>query len=132
MLGMASEFGQARAPDVAARLDDPLGTAHDFATAIGLWKRKPVIGVVHRYSSHAVMLRYWLASAGVDPDRDVILRVLPPSLTVDAIRAGDIAGFIHGDPWGTRAGDGGPAEGGALGERVVRGSAPRAVGDAWV
>ncbi|KEY99650.1 hypothetical protein AI27_02095, partial [Sphingomonas sp. BHC-A] len=43
MLVMASEFAQALAPDVAARLDDPLGTAHDFATAIGLWKRKPVI-----------------------------------------------------------------------------------------
>src|SRR3546814_210735 len=94
MLVMASEFAQALAPDVAARLDDPLGTAHDFATAIGLWKRKPVIGVVHRYSSHAVMLRYWLASAGVDPDRDVILRVLPPSLTVEAIRAGEIDGCI--------------------------------------
>ncbi len=30
-----------------------------------------MIGVVHRFSSHALMLRYWLGYAGVDPDRDV-------------------------------------------------------------
>src|SRR3546814_11753760 len=125
MLGMASEFGQARAPDVAARLDDPLGTAHDFATAIGLWKRKPVIGVVHRYSSHAVMLRYWLASAGVDPDRDIILRVLPPSLTVEAIRAGELAGSIPGEPRGSAAVEAGLAEVVALGGRVRRGGVDR-------
>lgn len=120
MLVMASEFAQALDPDVAARLDDPLGTAHDFATAIGLWRRKPVIGVVHRYSSHAIMLRYWLASAGVDPDRDVMLRVVPPSLTVEAMRAGEIDGFIAGEPWGSAAVDAGLAEAVAIGERIWR------------
>src|SRR5690606_5510090 len=39
MLVMASDFAKALEPDVAARLADPLGTAHDFAAAIGLWKR---------------------------------------------------------------------------------------------
>ncbi|WP_340264614.1 CmpA/NrtA family ABC transporter substrate-binding protein [Sphingobium mellinum] len=120
MLVMAKEFAQALAPDIAARLDDPLGTAHDFAAAIGLWKRKPVIGVVHRYSSHAIMLRYWLASAGVDPDRDVLLRVVPPSLTVEAMRVGEIDGFIAGEPWGSAAVDAGLAEAAAIGERIWR------------
>jgi NitT/TauT family transport system ATP-binding protein len=120
MLVMASAFAQALAPDIAARLDDPLGTAHDFAAAIGLWKRKPVIGIVHRFSSHSVMLRYWLASAGVDPDRDVVLRVLPPSLTVEAMRAGEIDGFIAGEPWGSAAVDAGLAEAVAIGERIWR------------
>ena len=120
MLVMAREFAQALDPDVAARLNDPLGTAHDFAAAIGLWKRKPVIGVVHRYSSHAIMLRYWLASAGVDPDRDVLLRVVPPSLTVEAMRAGEIDGFIAGEPWGSAAVDAGLAEAVAIGERIWR------------
>jgi two-component system, oxyanion-binding sensor len=118
MLVMAKEFAQALDPDVAARLDDPLGTAHDFAAAIGLWKRKPVIGIVHRFSSHAVMLRYWLASAGVDPDRDVLLRVVPPSLTVEAMRAGEIDGFIAGEPWGSAAVDADLAEAVAIGERI--------------
>lgn len=120
MLVMAREFAQALEPDVLARLNDPLGTAHDFAAAIGLWKRKPVIGVVHRFSSHAIMLRYWLASAGVDPDRDVLLRVVPPSLTVEAMRAGEIDGFIAGEPWGSAAVDAGLAEAVAIGERIWR------------
>lgn len=120
MLVMACDFVAALAPDPASRLSDPLGTAHDFAAAIGLWKRKPVIGVVHRFSSHAIMLRYWLASAGVDPDRDVVLRVLPPSLTVEAMHAGEIDGFIAGEPWGSAAVDAGLAEAVAIGERIWR------------
>lgn len=120
MLAMATEFAAALDPDPASRLADPLGTAHDFAAAIGLWRRKPVIGVVHRFSSHAIMVRYWLASAGVDPDRDVVLRVLPPSLTVEAMRAGEIDGFIAGEPWGSAAVDAGLAEAVAIGERIWR------------
>jgi len=115
---MAKDFAAALDPDPVSRLADPLGTAHDFAAAIGLWRRKPVIGVVHRFSSHALMLRYWLASAGVDPDRDVVLRVLPPSLTVEAIHAGEIDGFIAGEPWGSAAIDSGRAEAVAIGERI--------------
>jgi NitT/TauT family transport system ATP-binding protein len=120
MLVMATDFAKALEPDVASRLADPLGTAHDFATAIGLWRRKPVIGVVHRFSSHAIMLRYWLASAGIDPDRDVVLRVVPPSLTVEAMLAGEIDGFIAGEPWGSAAVEAGLAETVAIGERIWR------------
>ncbi len=118
MLVMARDFAAALDPDPMRRLADPLGTAHDFAAAIGLWRRKPVIGVVHRFSSHAIMLRYWLASAGVDPDRDVVLRVLPPSLTVEAMRAGETDGFIAGEPWGSAAVEAGLAETAAIGERI--------------
>jgi NitT/TauT family transport system ATP-binding protein len=118
MLVMATEFAAALDPDPLNRLSDPLGTAHDFAGAIGLWKRKPIIGVVHRFSSHAIMLRYWLASAGIDPDRDVTLRVLPPSLTVEAMHAGEIDGFIAGEPWGSAAVEAGLAEVVAIGERI--------------
>jgi len=118
MLVMARGFADAMDPDVARRLADPLGAAHDFAAAIGLWKRKPVIGIVHRYSSHAIMLRYWLASAGVNPDRDVDLRVLPPPLTVEQLRAGEVDGFIAGEPWGSAAVDAGLAEAVAIGERI--------------
>ncbi len=118
MLVMASGFAEAMDPDVTRRLADPLGAAHDFAGAIGLWKRKPVIGIVHRFSSHALMLRYWLASAGVDPDRDVELRVLPPSLTLEKLQAGEVDGFIAGEPWGSAAVDAGLAEAVAVGERI--------------
>ncbi|MCX8475912.1 MAG: CmpA/NrtA family ABC transporter substrate-binding protein [Sphingomonas sp.] len=114
-LVMATEFALALDPEPAKRVQDPEAAAHDFANAIGLYKRKPVIGVVHRFSSHALMLRYWLAYAGVDPERDVHLRVLPPSFMVEALRLGEIDGFIAGEPWNSVA----VAEG--LGEIVATG-----------
>jgi NitT/TauT family transport system ATP-binding protein len=118
LLVMAPAFAAALEPDAAARLNDPLATAHDFANAIGLHHRKPIIGVVHRFSSHALILRYWLASAGIDPDRDVVLRVLPPSLMVEAMRAGEIDGFTAGEPWGSAAIEVGLAEAVAASERL--------------
>jgi NitT/TauT family transport system ATP-binding protein len=118
LLVMAPEFAAALEPDTAIRLNDPLATAHDFAAAIGLHHRKPVIGVVHRFSSHALILRYFLASAGINPDRDVVLRVLPPSLMVEAMRAGEIDGFTAGEPWGSAAIEVGLAEAVAASERL--------------
>ncbi|MET0271240.1 MAG: CmpA/NrtA family ABC transporter substrate-binding protein [Sphingomonas sp.] len=102
-LTLAADFAAALDPEIGNRIADPVATAHDFAGAIGLHRRKPVIGIVHRFSSHALMLRYWLAFAGVDPDRDIALRVLPPSLMVEAMRAGEIDGFIAGEPWSSVA-----------------------------
>jgi nitrate/nitrite transport system substrate-binding protein len=45
-------------------------------------------GIVFPYSTHDLELRYWLASAGIDPDRDVSLRVVAPPLDGAAPRAG--------------------------------------------
>jgi len=115
-LTMARDFAAALDPDPAQRITDPVAAAHDFANAIGLWRRKPVIGVVHRFSCHALSLRYWLAYAGVDPDRDLAIRVLPPSLMAQALRSGEIDGFIVGEPWSSVA----VAEG--TGEIVVTGA----------
>ncbi len=120
MLVMAPSFAAALEPDAKVRLNDPLAAAHDFANAIGLHHRKPILGVVHRFSSHALVLRYWLAAAGIDPDRDLVLRVLPPSLMVEAMRVGEIDGFTAGEPWGSAAIDAGLAEAVATGERIWR------------
>ncbi len=117
-LSMAPDFAAALDPDPAKRIADPIGAAHDFAAAIGLHRRKPVIGIVHRFSSHALMLRYWLGFAGVDPDRDLVLRVLPPSLMAEAMRAGEIDGFIAGEPWSSVAVAEGLAEIVAVGSRI--------------
>jgi len=117
-LAMATDFAAALDPDPARRIADPIAAAHDFATAIGLHRRKPVIGIVHRYSSHALMLRYWLGYAGIDPDRDLALRVLPPSLMVEAMRGGEIDGFMAGEPWSSVAVQEGLAEIVAVGARI--------------
>lgn len=55
--------------------------------------------VVFPYSIHNYELRYWMAAAGIDPDRDVRLVVAPPPRMADALKAGDIDGFCVTAPW---------------------------------
>lgn len=50
-------------------------------------------------SSHHYLLRYWLAAAGIDPDRDLGLTVIPPPQMVASLRAGEISGYCVGEPW---------------------------------
>ncbi|MER3435637.1 MAG: bacitracin ABC transporter ATP-binding protein [Leptolyngbya sp. ERB_1_1] len=60
-------------------------------------------GVVHPSSMHNLLLRYWLASAGIDPDHQVHLQIIPPAQMVVDLKAGTIDGFCVGDPWNLRA-----------------------------
>lgn len=117
-LTLASDFAAALDPVPRNRIADPEAAAHDFAAAIGLHRRKPIIGIVHRFASHALMLRYWLASANIDPDRDMTLRVLPPSLMVEALRTGELDGFTVGEPWNSVAVDAGIGEIAATGANI--------------
>lgn len=77
------------------------------ASALGAWLRdqrvRPRIAVVHVFSTHNLLLRYWLASAGIDPDRDLEIVVIPPERVVAELAAGHIAGFCAGAPWGDLA-----------------------------
>jgi len=57
-------------------------------------------GIVHVYSTHNLLLRYWLATAGLEEGRDVRLTVVPPARAADALASGQIAGFCAGAPWG--------------------------------
>ena len=60
-------------------------------------------GVVHRYSSHSYMLRYWLAACGIRPDRDVEITTVPPPFCADALEAGEVDGICVGEPWNSVA-----------------------------
>ncbi|MCP9820057.1 ABC transporter substrate-binding protein [Synechococcus sp. Cruz-9H2] len=66
-------------------------------------QRKPVLAMVHPASMHNLIMRAWLASGGIDPDRDVSLIVIPPPQMVATLKAGSIDGFCVGEPWNTRA-----------------------------
>ncbi|MBE9034121.1 ABC transporter ATP-binding/substrate-binding protein [aff. Roholtiella sp. LEGE 12411] len=57
------------------------------------------LGVVHPTSMLNLMLRYWLAAGGIDPDRDVSLTVVPPMEMVSQLKAGKIDGYCAGEPW---------------------------------
>jgi NitT/TauT family transport system ATP-binding protein/nitrate/nitrite transport system substrate-binding protein len=90
---------------LAARLRTSAGHSTPVALAKLLAERdKPLtLGIVHAYSTHNLLLRYWLASGGIDVARDVKLAVVPPSRAVDALTSGQIAGFCAGAPWGELA-----------------------------
>jgi ABC-type nitrate/sulfonate/bicarbonate transport system substrate-binding protein len=64
---------------------------------------RPRIAVVHQFSTHNLLLRYWLSLTGVDPDRDIETVVVPPEQVVTALSQGQIAGFCAGAPWGVAA-----------------------------
>jgi nitrate/nitrite transport system substrate-binding protein len=60
-------------------------------------------GVPFDYSMHNFLLRYVLAEGGVDPDRDVQIRAVPPPEMVANLRAGNLDGFLAPDPFNQRA-----------------------------
>lgn len=60
-------------------------------------------GVVHRYSSHNYMLRYWLAACGIRPDEDVEISTVPPPFCADALESGEVDAICVGEPWNSVA-----------------------------
>ena len=64
---------------------------------------KLTFAVVYPESSHNYLLRYWMADAGIDPDEDLRLTVVPPPQVGHYLRAGLIAGYCVGEPWNTHA-----------------------------
>lgn len=72
---------------------------------------KPLnFGVVHRYSSHNYMLRYWLAACGIRPDVDVEITTVAPPFCADALKQGDVDGICVGEPWNSVAVEQGAGE----------------------
>jgi nitrate/nitrite transport system substrate-binding protein len=53
--------------------------------------------------THAMWTRYWLASGGIHPDRDVTLITIPPPQMVANMKVGKMDGYCVGEPWGARA-----------------------------
>lgn len=62
-----------------------------------------VLGVPFPYSMHNLLLRYYLATGGIDPDRDVTIRPVPPPDSIAQLVAGDIDGYLMPDPFNQRA-----------------------------
>lgn len=91
------------APLLGAGPAPAIEMARRFGALIREQDRKPVLAVVHSFSTHNLLLRYWLAAGGIDPEREVNFTVVPPAETVDALAAGRIDGFCAGAPWGTLA-----------------------------
>ncbi len=66
-------------------------------------KEPLTFAMVYPFSNHNYEIRYWMASAGIDPDNEVQLKVIPPQYMVDNLEAGQIDGFCAGAPWNSNA-----------------------------
>ena len=102
------------APDLAEQvnpgggLGDPVQVGERLAHVAAQRRSKGHrlrFGVVHRYSSHNYMLRYWLAACGIHPDEDVEIATVAPPFVADALKSGEIGGTCVGEPWNSVAVD---------------------------
>lgn len=62
-----------------------------------------VFAVPFEQSHQAMQLRNYLAEHGLDPEKDVTYRIVPPTEYVSSLRVGSIDGFFGGEPGGQRA-----------------------------
>lgn len=62
-----------------------------------------IFAVVSLYSCHYFLLRRWLISGGIDPDKEVLIAVLPPEQMLSSLQNGHIEGFCSGEPWNSAA-----------------------------
>src|SRR5438105_10005653 len=53
--------------------------------------------------THAMWIRYWLASGGIHPDKDVNLITVPPAQMVANMKVDKMDGFCVGEPWNNRS-----------------------------
>ena len=88
-------------------LDAPIDSAHALRRVIeedrASGRPKMAFAMVFPESTHNYLLRYWMASAGIDPDNDVQMTVVPPPQMSHYLRAGMIAGYCVGEPWNSFA-----------------------------
>ena len=84
--------------------DQGIQSLPDFKNYLRLTRtQRHTMGVVHPASMHNLLLRYWLAAGGVDPDKDVDIKTIPPAQMVADLKAGSIDGYCVGEPWNYRA-----------------------------
>jgi len=88
---------------------DPMASARALARVAAQRKacgEEPLtFGMTFPFSTHNYHLRFWMAAAGVDPDEDVRLVVLPPPYMVESLANKHVDGFCVGAPWNSVAVD---------------------------
>ncbi|WP_439404054.1 CmpA/NrtA family ABC transporter substrate-binding protein [Bradyrhizobium sp. DASA03076] len=95
--------------EIAGDRVDPMATAKALAKVVAKRRKagaEPLtFGMTFPFSTHNYQLRFWMAAAGVDPDEDVRLVVLPPPFMVDSLKSGHVDAFCVGAPWNSIAVD---------------------------
>ena len=107
-LAISLGVGSQAVPYVMPAVENINGQAITLATKHkGVRSAKEMKGfkfaVPFDYSMHNFLLRYVLAEDGLDPDKDVQIRVVPPPEMVANLRAGNLDGYLGPDPFNQRA-----------------------------
>jgi nitrate/nitrite transport system substrate-binding protein len=91
-ISVAKEYADLKAGLSAA----PLKAAFEAKKAAG---KDIKVAVTFPGGTHDLWMRYWLASAGIDPDKDVSTIVVPPPQMVANMKVGNMDAFCVGEPW---------------------------------
>ena len=107
-IAMSMGLGSSKQPFIVPAMENVNGQAitlrNDHKGVTGPQDMKNfVFAVPFDYSVHNLLLRYYLAEGGVDPDKDVQIRVLPPPEMVANLKAGNLDGYLSPDPFNQRA-----------------------------
>ena len=107
-IAMSMGLGSSRQPFIVPVMENVNGQAitlrNDHKNVTGPQDMKGfVFAVPFDYSVHNLLLRYYLAEGGVDPDKEVQIRVLPPPEMVANMMAGNLDGYLSPDPFNQRA-----------------------------
>jgi ABC-type nitrate/sulfonate/bicarbonate transport system substrate-binding protein len=65
--------------------------------------RRLTFGIVSRHSAHAHLLKVFLGQAGLTPDEDVDIVVVPPPQMLANLQGGHLDGFCAGEPYNSDA-----------------------------
>jgi nitrate/nitrite transport system substrate-binding protein len=101
-LGMTLGIGGAAQPTALSLVQNNNGQAlalalkHKESRDPRSWKGM-TFGVPFEISMHNLLLRYYLAEHGIDPDKDVTIKSLPPPELVANMKAGLVDGFLAPD-----------------------------------
>lgn len=85
--------------------DQGIRSGEEFAAFVRQekWRRRFTFGVVSPASCHNFLLRQWLRSIDLKPDKDVEIVNLPPGQFLRNLQAHTIDGACVGEPWNTLA-----------------------------
>ncbi len=94
----------AQAISVSNEYKDLKATANASALKAAFEKKKAEgkevkVAMTFPGGTHDLWIRYWLAAAGIDPDKDVSTIVVPPPQMVANMKVGNMDAFCVGEPW---------------------------------
>jgi nitrate/nitrite transport system substrate-binding protein len=79
------------------------GQAITLANSITDLKMIKKAAMTFKGGTHDLWLRYWLASQGIDPDKDISTIAVPPPQMVANMKVGAMDAFCVGEPWNQQA-----------------------------